>query len=519
MYFSLRAASAWSIIALALPAFTGTSTDNLQTSPAFTDPLAFYEPTAAVIPITAGSESLDYSVESLEGNTLISGTVPVSAGSASVNLNGLGPGYYELTVSNNGGQASTSLGIVDGASTMPDSSLFGTTIHPAIHDPSIDHSAAAGVLGTTTVRLDWRWEDAITADRTVFSWDPATEAEIDRLLARGIRPTLVLAYHGQCDDGRTPSSGSCIREYADFVRATAQKYGASVEYGIYNEFNTETNTSKCGRTPECYLKLLRPASEAIRQAAPMARITGPALGATDDWWAIGGKAHLWFERFVALGGHTYVDDVTIHNYSLSTTPETYSEHAVASARKILHAAGSSQPVVFEEGGYNTVAGGHTELYQAAFLVRDAAAVLSAGAGRYMHYGLIDNWNVPHHPEANFGLIRHEDASDGKLEPKPAAVAQAVLSRYLDGATSQGASQLGADARSSAFRLHDGTFGHILWSTDTMHTLLIHGEGQKSAVDIFGRTVTLYSEGGASSVGIGGVPVLLRTEAPVTISTL
>lgn len=503
---------------LLLPALTGHAPAEAEAAPRFTDSLALYEPATAKIPVGAGSASLDFRVNSVDGANVLSGSVAVTAGSAAVDLTGLGPGYYELTISNDAGDSTTAVGIVEGLSRMPASSLFGTTTHPAIHNASLDHSAVASAVGTNLVRLDWRWEDAATDNPSVFTWDRETEDEINRLLARGIRPTLVLAYHGRCDDGRTPSTGGCINQYVNFVRATATKYGADVEYAIYNEFNTETNTSKCGRTPDCYVKLLRPAAQEIRRVAPGAIISGPALGGLGDWWAPGGSAYSWFERFVALGGHKYVDVVTIHNYSLTSTPEGFSERAVANARLILAAAGSTQPVVFEEGGYNTVAGGQPETVQAAYLVRDAAAVLGSGAIRYMHYNLIDNWNAPANPEANFGLFHHPDTADGRPEPKPAAVTHAVLSRFLDGAVAQGNLVPGEGARSSAFQLPDGSAGHVVWSPGTMQLLLIHGGGRKSAMDIYGRAVPMHTEGDATSVGIGGVPILLRMETPGVLST-
>ncbi|OFI37292.1 hypothetical protein BIU82_09415 [Arthrobacter sp. SW1] len=498
---------------LFLTASTALAPAHAESVPRFTDPLAMYDASSVKVSVAADSSSVEYSVSSFEGVTVASGSTTVSGGAGSVDLGGLGPGYYELTVSNTAGKASTSLGIVAGAPAQPASSLFGTTAHPAIH-PWIDQSAAAGRLGLRSVRVDWRWEDAVRADGS-FAWDPSTEAEISRLQARGIRPTLVLAYYGLCDDGQTPSSKRCINQYADFVKATAQKYGASVDYGIYNEFNYVYNTGKCGRTADCYVKLLKPAFDAVRSYAPGAKVSGPALGAADDWWAVGGEAYNWFKRFVELGGHHYVDEATIHNYSLSTAPEGCGERAVANAKALLAAAGSTKPVVLEETGYNTVEGGQPESIQAAFLVRDAAAVLAAGAGRYMHYGLVNNWNAPSDPESNFGLFRHEDSSGGRLAPKPAAVAQAVLAKFLDGAVPAGQESLDPDVRSTLFRLPDGRTARIVWSQSSAHTLFLSGAGTLDARDLFGRQIPGYAEGDTVSIGISGYPVLLLSATPGT----
>lgn len=508
----LRIPSAFAAV-LFLSASAGLAPAQAETLPGFTEPLALYETSSANVAVTAASPSVDYSVQSFEGTVVAGGSTPVSGGRATVGLSGLGPGYYRLTVSTPAGSSTTSLGIVSGLAGNPLSPRFGTTTHPALH-PTLDQGAAAAALGMRTARVDWRWEDAVRADGT-YSWDPTVEAEVSRLLARGIRPTLVLAYYGLCDDGRTPSSRKCINEYVDFVKASALKYGAAVDYGIYNEFNYDYNTGSCGRTADCYLKLLKPASDAVHRYAPGAKVSGPALGAADDWWAVGGAAYTWFERFVELGGHRYVDEATIHNYSLAAAPEGQGERAVANAKALLAAAGSALPVVLEETGYNTVEGGQPESVQAALLVRDAAAVLSAGASRYMHYGLVDNWDAPTDPESNFGLFRHEDTAGGRLAPKPAAVAHAVISRFLDGAVPAGRESLDPDAVSLLYRLPDGRTARIAWSLKSSHTLFLSGAGEVSAVDIFGRALPRYTEGGTTSLGISGYPVLLLSDTPGT----
>lgn len=482
-------------------------------APRFLDPLAMYPSSAATVTISADSTSVDYSVVSFEGTVVASGAAAVSGGKAGVELSGLGPGYYTLKVSNTAGSSTTSLGIVQGMDVRTTSALFGTTAHPGIHR-GIDQSGASGALGLGSTRVDWRWEDAARADGS-FVWDASSEAEISRLQSRGIRPTLVLAYHGLCDGGRTPSSRSCIAEYAEFVAATARKYGGGVDYAVYNEPNSSYNTSACGRTADCYLKLLKPAHDVLRRYAPGAKVNGPALGAHDSWWTVGGPAYQWFKRFVELGGHRYIDVATIHNYSLSTAPEGYGEQAVANAKALLATAGSAKPVVLEEAGYNTVEGGHPEPVQAAFLVRDAAAVLSAGAVRYMHYGLLDNWNAPEDPESNFGLFHHEGSSGGRLTPKPAAVAQAVLARFLDGAVPAGAEQLDPDVRSVLFALPDGRTARIVWSLKAMHTLFLRDAADLEATDIFGRQLPSYTDGGTTALGISGFPVLLLSATPGT----
>ena len=467
-----------------------------------------YDAGSTRVRVASASTSISYSVTSTEGAKLRSGSLAVQNGAASLDLTTLGPGYYTVSVSSPNGSASTGVGVVAGLSRTPTASPFGTSQHPAYHSGP-DATAADAMLGFRTVRIDWSWENMATAGST-YNWDAKGSAEITRLKARGIKPVLVLAYHGLCDGGRTPSSAQCIKQYADFVLATARKFGSTVDYAVYNEFNAPTTNGTCGRTADCYMQLLKPASQAIRSAAPGARVLGPALGAIDDWWAVGGDAYLWFQRFVKLGGHNFVDVITIHNYSLASAPEGHGELAMANAKAVLKAAGSTKDVVMEETGYATPRGGLPENVQAVFHVRDAAAVLAAGAKTYMPYTLVDDWNAPTDPQSNFGLFRHEDANGGRLVPKPAAVSQAVMARMLNGARFVKSEALGAGTRSMVFRMADSRTVRIIWTTDQLRSLVLNGAGTVAATDIYGRTVQPSVAGTATYYTIGGFPIFITS---------
>lgn len=484
------------------------------TVPRFTDRVALYDAAIARVAVSSGTASVNYTVSSLEGKVLRQGTVAMIRGAGGIDLRALGPGYYRLAVRNSVGTVATDLGIVARLGAATTASPFGISAHPGLHW-GVNHTDVSKALGVTTTRVDWRWERMATLIPGVYHWDTVSETEIKRLIARGIRPSLVLAYHGLCDGARTPSSSGCIAEYAEFARATARKFGTSVDYAVYNEWNADTNTSACGRTADCYLKVLKPAAAAIRQAAPGARILGPALGAVGEWWAVNGAAYTWFSRFVALGGAALVDQVTIHNYSLTTPPDGKGERAVRNAKAILAAARISKPVVMEEAGYTTVAGGLPEYLQAAFLARDAAAVLTAGAAKYMPYDMIDDYMNRNNGESNFGLFRHEKYTGGRLVPKPGAVTLATLSRLLNGAVPLGEEKLLTGTRSMAWRMADGRTLRIVWTTDTTRILELSAGTGLGVTDGLGRKVTTYPSGTGQRVIIGGLPVFITTPAAVT----
>ncbi|GAA4777191.1 glycoside hydrolase 5 family protein [Microbacterium gilvum] len=472
------------------------------------DGVAVYDADAAQVRVATPTDGVTYSLSDAEGGTAASGEAPAHDGVAVIDLSEAGPGYFTLTAEDGTGSLTSSLGIVADLDAAP-SPRFGTTAHPSLHE-GVDQTAAAVAVGAATVRVDWRWEDAIEAEGRLTPGDDV-EAEIARLQARGITPNLVFAYYGECDDGRTPSTPECIQEYVDFVVEAARHYGTGVEYGVYNEFNATTTTSACGTTAACYLEILEPTAAAVRAAVPGAVVTGPALGATDGWWDVGGAARVWFQEFADLGGLALVDRVTVHAYSLTTPPEGKQEAVVQAVREIMAAAGVERPVVMEETGYTTTASGLPEDAQAAFLVRDALLVLAAGAERYMYYNLVDNWDRPEGGEANFGMFRHEDIAQGTLTPKPAGIAHAVLARLV-GADSLVAVETTADPDLHVVRIDqpDGSQDRVVWSVERGHVV---SAAASTALDMFGSPLSADLD----AVEVGGTPVILQDCGPVSLA--
>lgn len=509
----LRAGTAVAALALLGGLLSPASPATAVTVPGFTDALALYPAGSAKVNVTADSASVDYSLKSLEGTLLRSGKATVSSGKAVVDISAQGAGYFTLTVSNTAGSTTTSLGVVSGlANTPTNTSFFGASVHPDIH-PWLDVSAAVRAMGAGTARLDWRWEIMATSTPGVYNWDAMVVDEANRLLAKGIRPYLVLAYHGLCDGEKTPSTAGCVNEYANFVAATAKKFGGSVDYAIYNEWNVGTNNGACGLSPDCYMALLQPASAAIRANAPGSIIYGPSLGAIDEWWAAGGDAYTWFDRWVQLGGHKYVDGITIHNYSLNGLPEGHGERAVSNAYSLLASVGSKQPVIMEEAGYYTGSSpvAPSEAKQADYFVRDAVLCLAAAAARYMHYGFMDNWNDPANPEGNFGQMRHENSAGGRITPKPSAVAQSVLALRTAGSRVIGNESLGNNVRSVAFLQPDGTILRIVWSADSVaRSFTLANGGAVTATDIYGRTVAPSTTTSGARLTLSGSPLLVTS---------
>lgn len=454
----------------------------------------FFAPGAAEIPIASPTESVTWTVRDEADVVVGSGTADTSSGAAVLDFSGYGPGYYALDLAGTDAARSTSFAIIEGLDNRVDAvtSRFGTTLHPMVH-PGVEQAGMVQDVGFGQVRLDLRWE-AIEKVPGVYEWDPVTDAEVDRLVARGIRPVLVAAYYGPYDDGRTPHSAEGIAGYAAFVGAAAAHYGSDVDIEVYNEYNFGYSNSLCGQTPACYMQLLAPASEAIRAAAPGVRVIGPVIGGLTSWWLTTGESYDWLAEFFALGGLEHIDLVSVHNYGTPAAPEGHNERVVARIKDLMaeYPAADGMPLWLTETGYQTIgveAGGVTELMQARYLVRDAALSLAQDLDVYMVYGMLDDWPEPENPEANFGLVRNPAGQMNLLAPKPAFVAHAVLNRQLEGRDFAGRDTTPDGSHSLVFASPGAEDLRIMWAT-TDGSVGATASGPVTVTDQFGKVRTV-----------------------------
>ena len=473
-------------------------------------PDLFFAPGDARIPISSPTPKVAWEVRDA-GDTLVrAGTADTSTGAATLDFSSFGPGYYRLDLSGADAARSTSFTIVDRLDEALGASArrFGTTMHPALQPGLREDTAAAG-LGLGAARVDLRWED-IELSPGEYTWDAATDDEVARLLARGVRPTLVIAYYGPYDDGRTPSSTKGIAGYTNFVRAAAERYGGRVDYQIYNEFNIAYSNGLCGQTPACYLELLEPASKALHEAAPAARVVGPALGGNTAMWLTSNESYDWLAEFFALGGLDLVDVVSVHNYAAPAAPEGHNDAVIRKITGLMaeYPAAANTPLWLGETGYFTTgeaAGGVSELQQARYLVRDAALALAAGVDAYMVYDLLDDWDDPQNPEANFGLIRNPSSQAGVLAPKPAFTTMAVLTRQLENRVFDRRDSLPRGAHSLVFTDASGGALRVMWATAPT-TVTPAATGPVTVVGEFGRSSRLDPVSGRVSIRLGEDPI-------------
>lgn len=495
-----------------------------------------FEPGAALVTLTNPTGSVGWTLRDISGNTVASGTASGSGGT--INLNGIPAGYYSLELGALfQSTINTSVGIISNLATVPSAATnkFGTTGHPEIL-PSANYASLLAKGGMSFMRFDMRWEQLETTPGT-YTFAPTTPAFIDydvlisSLTTAGIKPLAVLGYYNpNYDNSERPYSAAGRAAYAAYAAAIADRYGAQLDYEIYNEYNHPSGFAMgtCGnQVVTCYLPMLQAAEAAIHTEAPTAKVTLTGMAGLSPNW-LGGDtlvapadnfiSYDWLQEFLDNGGANYVDVFNIHNYTVDTstgaylfgTPEGDNETIVQNVKGLLasYPAASGKPLWLTETGWSTYPTiGVSESTQAAYLVRDAVLTLRQGLDRYEFYDLFDD--TPNaNPEGNWGMLRNPQ-SNPAIAPKPAFVAQAVLSRKLDGYSYSSSDSLGADMYSLVFTKSGSPDVRVMWTTKT----------QVTGVDVAATaafTVTNYLGSANSVTPSSGTAVIALSSNPVYV---
>lgn len=493
-----------------------------------------FEPGAAVVTLTNPTGSVNWTLKDSSGNTVATGTA--SGTSGSINLNSIPAGYYSLELGALfAASINTSVGIISNLSTVPNASTakFGTTGHPELL-PAPNYASLLAKGGMRFMRFDMRWEQLETSAGN-YTFAPTTpnfidyDALISSLTSAGIKPLAVLGYYNPAyDNSERPYSAAGRTGYANFAAAIADRYGAQLDYEIYNEYNHPEGFAigQCGPdVTTCYLPMLQAAEAAIHTEAPTAKVVLTGLaGLTPQW--LGGDtlvqpqynfiSYDWLEEFLNAGGANYVDVFNIHNYTVETstgaytfgTPEGDNETIVQNVKGLLagYPAASGKPLWLTETGWSTYPNiGVSEAVQAAYLVRDAALTLRQGLDRYEFYDLFDDTPTPN-PEGNWGMLRNPQ-SHPAIAPKPAFVAQAVLSRKLDGYVYSSSDSLGSGMYSLKFTKSGSPDVRVVWTTgSSLVGVDVAASSAFTVTSTLGTATSVTPSSGTGVIAVSSSPV-------------
>lgn len=348
---------------------------------------------------------------------------------------------------------------------------------------------AARRLGVRGVRLAVRWNE-IEKVRGQFNWLVA-DGRIRAVKDAGLTPLIVIfggnsAYPpAEGVTGSTPSSEEGFNGYANFAAEAAKRYGAGtpeapIYYEIWNEPNTKTFWGR-NPEPETYAEMARRACEAIKQAAPSAKVLALAMEGTPVKSPYFVKAYgldiyqEWARRAATPALMACADGFSMHPY-LNQPEQHYTYEPALQTFLAAHWSKPAPPVVAHtEWGYQiNLANGRTAQDQAALDLR--ALLIGTAPGRLTNlYQSVDTGIDPAKPDETYGFVTYL----GETKPNGAA-----LKRLLDaiGDYQIGGLEVSAAPRVYRFNASRGNArAQVIWTTDAPTTVAVEAGGQ--AVDL------------------------------------
>ena len=402
-------------------------------------------------------------------------------------------------------------GVAAQAADLPELVLpqgVGVNIHFARgHERDLDLIAAAGFK---FIRMDFGW-GGIERKKGEYDWSAYDELTAN-LEQRGLRAIYILDYSNplyeetvvsknpltgkEHKDIASPQQPESVAAFARWAGAAAKHFaGRRIIWEIWNE----PNISFWKPRPDVkqYTALALATAKAVREADPHSTLIAPATSEVPVKF---------LEEFFAAGALAQLDAVSVHPYrSYKKGPETAAEdyaklrvliekHAPTPARKNL-------PIISGEWGYSTFTNKGVSLEtQAAFLVRQQLANLSAGVPLSIWYDWKNDGADLGEREHNFGTVTHD------LHPKPAYTALQTLTREMSGYRID--KRLAAGTNDFVLLLSQGVDRKLAaWTTGDPHLATIGGLNFKAASSISGdgKTSDVTLTQGSLSLTLTALP--------------
>lgn len=396
--------------------------------------------------------SVNWRLVDINDRTVRNGTWALSDSAAFHDLAGLPVGWYQLKW--NADWAATqpegvvNIGIVPPATrTAGDASPFG--IHIEGSEVGVRKMKLLGAHWIRTNNPLWTKWTAVQPERDVWVYP---DAYVDRFVNAGLGIIFSLdrtpRWAARNPDNYRPGTDymdfkadlpADLDAWTEYVRRMVTRYRDRIHYWeIWNEPDIPFLRPPAGMTnAEAYYQLAATAAPVIRELAPEAKIMmSPAyyLKKRND---PAGYQPDFTERFIEMGGMKFIDIYAIHFYLLAGQrtfdhPEYYREK-FARIRSSMTEAGRKPEIWNSEWGIINFTvpahpvslpstNGMTSDQASRELVIWSAGQLAAGIEKLFWFDGLDNFYYNFHVTRN--LFEHR-------EPKPAAVAYAVLTQALD----------------------------------------------------------------------------------------
>lgn len=400
---------------------------------------------------------------------------------------------------------------------------------------STDTMPLLGQTGVSAVRENLPWNN-LEVEKGQWVLGPSWyDAYLDGLEAQGVGSHILLTYGNKFHDadaegfGAFPHTPEGRAAYAEYARRVVTRPGRDIDtVEVWNEPNSDApwNRGPCAKDPQtgqqqspqvkaaCYYELIRVVTPVVKQAAPDAKVTGPA-GVT--------LPYAYLEELFRLGGLEYLDAITVHPYGFPQTPEAgYClspgdcglETRIQQLRTLIrkYNGGKDKPIWFSEIGWGSYTGstrGVTERQQADYMVRAHAIAFANGVERIDWYSMMNAKYLPDGPGANWGLIRHPDDPRGAYTPKESFTAYTTMTRQLSGkpAVTRDATPEGVRSyRFATDRRRAVEDTRVMWAPEGIRSATIVAGGAVTITDRDGTPLLSLGSGRSATISLDSSPV-------------
>lgn len=312
----------------------------------------------------------------------------------------------ELIVETVGAVAFLQCGLSSAAPAVSDTPfLFGLGL--SINDKPLPRAVtlAAG-LGAGSVRVDVPWSRVEDANGQLRV-PPELDALVDQCAASAVEPLLILAYGHPRYGGDKPTTPEAVDAFSRYATFVVKHFKGKVRlYDLWNEWNTHTGKTTPG-SPEDYVQLASAVYKSVKAVDPAVKILS---GGISDL----GLGKGWIERFLSLGGHRFVDGLSIHPYNWfyrdRRTPEASMDLVDDLIAKLDAVGATSMPIYVTEVGWPNFNGRYgrsgveVESYLSRFILLAASRRRVAGVWWYC---LRDQGQDASDKEHRFGLLQFD----------------------------------------------------------------------------------------------------------------
>lgn len=292
--------------------------------------------------------------------------------------------------------------------TSSSSRLLGLGI--SINDPS-NAVALAKFIGANAIRIDapWKQIERTAGKYAIPDW---LERTVNSMVSSGVTPLLILAYGNPLyDSGDKPTSREGIEAFARYATFVVEHFqGRVIYYDLWNEWDAHT-----GRTTpldaEEYINLARVVFPAIKAVDHNIQVLSG--GISDK-----GMREGFFEQFFLLGGHEFIDGLSLHPYVWNSRKRKSPEGAMELVDLVAKLArksnaGKNIPIYLTEVGWPTHTGkdGISDEEAAWYLTRYYLLAASRDYVRGVFwYCLMDQGKDSSNKEHRFGILDRNQAS-------------------------------------------------------------------------------------------------------------